>query len=49
MRYFDTLEQLRPAWLQFRDTYNVTFIERHGLISLATFRQQQVQPAALAA
>ncbi|MBN9560896.1 MAG: IS3 family transposase, partial [Alphaproteobacteria bacterium] len=36
--------------LKFRETYNATWlIERHGFITPAAFRQQQLQPAALAA
>jgi transposase InsO family protein len=50
VRTFDTIEQLRQALLEFRDTYNRTWlIARHGFISPATFRQQQIEPAALAA
>jgi putative transposase len=47
---FDTIEELRQAPLVFRQTYNVTWlIERHGFITPAAFRQQQLQPAARAA
>src|SRR5436305_3017804 len=47
---FDTVEQLRQALLKFRETYNAAWlIERHGFITPADFRQQQLQPAALAA
>jgi putative transposase len=47
---FDTVEELRQALLQFRETYNTAWlIERHGFITPADFRQQQLQPAALAA
>jgi transposase InsO family protein len=47
---FETIEQLRQALLEFRETYNATWlIERHGFISPAAFRQRQVEPAALAA
>ena len=50
VRSFETIEQLRQALFEFRDTYNTTWlIERHGFVSPATFRQQQVEPAALAA
>jgi putative transposase len=50
VRSFETIEQLRQALLAFRETYNTTWlIERHGFISPAAFRQQQVEPAALAA
>jgi putative transposase len=47
---FDTVEQLRQALLAFRAIYNTTWlIERHGFIAPAVFRQQQLQPAAMAA
>jgi putative transposase len=47
---FDTIEHLRCALLAFRETYNTTWlIERHGFITPAAFRQQQLEPAALAA
>jgi putative transposase len=47
---FETIEQLRQALLEFRDTYNTTWlIERHGFIPPAAFRRQQLEPAALAA
>jgi putative transposase len=50
VRTFDTVEDLRQALLAFRDTYNTTWlIERHGFLTPAAFRQQQLQPAALAA
>jgi putative transposase len=50
VRTFDTIEQLRQALLAFRDTYNTTWlIERHGFLTPAAFRQQQLQPAARAA
>ena len=50
LRTFDTIEELRRALLEFRDTYNAKWlIERHGFISPAEFRQQQLQPAANAA
>jgi putative transposase len=50
VRHFDTVEQLRQALLVFRDLYNTTWlIERHGFITPEAFRQQQLQPAALAA
>jgi putative transposase len=50
VRSFETIEQLRQALLDFRDTYNTTWlIERHGFMSPAAFRQRQVEPAALAA
>jgi transposase InsO family protein len=50
VRTFETIEELRHAMLQFRDTYNTTWlIERHGFISPAAFRQTQLQPPAKAA
>jgi putative transposase len=50
VRTFETIEQLRQALLEFRDTYNATWlIERHGFIPPAAFRRQQLEPAALAA
>lgn len=49
-RSFDTIEELRQALLAFRQTYNATWlIERHGFITPTAFRQNQLQPAALAA
>jgi Integrase core domain len=48
-RAFDTIEKLHHALLEFRNIYNTTrLIERHGFISPAAFRQQQVEPAGLA-
>jgi putative transposase len=50
VRTFETVEELRQALLEFRETYNATWlIERHGFITPTVFRQQQLQPAALAA
>ena len=47
---FETVEELRIALLEFRETYNTTWlIERHGFITPAAVRQNQLQPAALAA
>ena len=47
---FDTIEELRQALLMFRTTYNMTWlIERHGFISPAAYRRQQLQPVAKAA
>jgi putative transposase len=47
---FDTIEELRQALLAFRQTYNTSWlIERHGFITPTAFRQNQLQPAALAA
>jgi putative transposase len=50
LQTFDTIEQLRQALLAFREAYNATWlIERHRFLTPAAFRQQQLQPAALAA
>ena len=50
VRAFDTIEELRLALLAFRDTYNTSWlIGRHGFQPPAAVRQQQLQPAALAA
>ena len=50
VRTFDTVEELRLALLAFRDAYNTTWlIERHGFRTPDAVRQQQLQPAALAA
>jgi putative transposase len=50
VRTFETVEELRLALLAFRETYNATWlIERHGFITPAAVRQNQLQPAALAA
>jgi putative transposase len=50
IRTFETIEELRQALLEFRETYNTTWlIERHGFVSPAAFRQNQLQPAAKAA
>jgi transposase InsO family protein len=50
VRTFQTIEELRLALLEFRETYNATWlIERHGFISPAAFRRNQLQPTALAA
>src|SRR4051812_36140971 len=50
IRTFETIEELRQALLGFRETYNTTwFIERHGFISPAAFRQKHLQPIATAA
>jgi putative transposase len=47
---FNTIEELRQALLTFRETYNTTWlIERHGFISPAEYRRQQLQPIAKAA
>jgi len=50
VRTFETVEELRLALIEFRETYNTTWlIERHGFITPAAVRQNQLQPAALAA
>ena len=50
MRTFDTVEELRLALLEFRETYNATWlIERHGFKTPAAVRQHQLSTAALAA
>jgi putative transposase len=47
---FETIEELRQALLTFRETYNTTWlIERHGFITPAEYRRQQLQPLAKAA
>jgi putative transposase len=49
VRYFETIEELRQALLEFRDAYNTTWlIERHGFMTPADFRQQQLEPKRLA-
>jgi transposase InsO family protein len=50
VRSFDSVEELRAALLEFRETYNTTWlIERHGFRPPAAIRQEQLQPAARAA
>lgn len=50
VRTFDTVEDLRMALLEFRKTYNTTWlIERHGFRPPSAVRQQQLSTAALAA
>src|SRR3954451_24361450 len=50
VRTFKTIEELRQALLAFRETYNTTWlIERHGFLSPAEYRRQQLQPLAKAA
>jgi putative transposase len=50
VRTFDTVEQLRQALLEFRRTYNSTWlIERHGFRTPDAVRQDQLSPAAPAA
>jgi putative transposase len=50
VRTFDTVEELRVALLEFRETYNSTWlIERHGFRPPTAIRQDQLSTAALAA
>lgn len=50
VRSFDAVEELRQALIEFRDTYNSTWlIERHRFQTPAAVRQAQLPPAALAA
>jgi transposase InsO family protein len=50
LRSFDTVEELRRALLEFRETYNATWlIERHGFRPPDAVRQDQLSTAALAA
>lgn len=50
VRTFDTVEHLRRALLEFRETYNSTWlIERHGFRPPNAVRQDQLSTAALAA
>jgi putative transposase len=50
VRTFETVEELRQALLDFRETYNTTWlIERHGFLSPAEYRRRQLQPHAQAA
>ena len=50
VRTFDTVEELRRALLDFRETYNTTWlIERHGFRPPSSVRQDQLSTAALAA
>jgi putative transposase len=50
VRSFDTIEELRRALLQFRETYNSTWlIERHGFITPEACRRNLLHAAALAA
>jgi transposase InsO family protein len=50
VRTFNTVEELRRARLEFRDTYNATWlIERHGFRPPDAVRKEQLQPAAMAA
>jgi putative transposase len=50
VRTFDTVEDLRVALLEFRETYNTTWlIERHGFRPPSAVRRDQLSTAALAA
>jgi transposase InsO family protein len=50
VRTFETVEQLRQALLEFRETHNATWlVERHGFRPPAASRAEQLSPAALAA
>jgi putative transposase len=50
VRTFDTVEQLRQALLDFRETYNASWlIERHGFRPPSAVRQDRLSTAALAA
>jgi transposase InsO family protein len=50
VRTFETIEELRQALLEFRQTYNTTWlIQRHGFLTPAQFRHKQLQTAAVAA
>jgi transposase InsO family protein len=50
VRTFDTVEDLRRALLEFRETYNAGWlIERHGFRPPSAIRQQQLSTAAIAA
>jgi hypothetical protein len=47
---FNTIEDLRRALLEFRQTYNTTWlIERHGFRPPSAIRADQLSPIALAA
>ena len=50
VRAFETVEELRLVLIAFRETYSATWlILRHNFITPAAVRQNQLQPAALAA
>ena len=50
VRTFDTVEELRQALIEFRETYNATWlIERHGFRPPNAVRQDQLSTPALAA
>jgi hypothetical protein len=49
-RTLETIEELRQALLTFRETYNTTWlVQRHGFVTPAQHRQQQLQLLAKAA
>lgn len=49
VQHFEIIDEQRQALLEFRETYNVTWlIERHGFISPADYRRQQLQQTAKA-
>jgi transposase InsO family protein len=50
VRTFDTVEELRRALIEFRETYNASWlVERHGFRPPSAVRQDQLSTAALAA
>jgi hypothetical protein len=50
IRGFDTVEELRRALLEFRETYNATWlIERHGFRPPSAVRLERLSPEARAA
>jgi putative transposase len=50
VRSFDTVEELRRALFELRETYNAAWlIERHGFRPPSAVRQDQLSTAALAA
>jgi hypothetical protein len=50
VRTFNTVEELRRALFEFRETYNATWlIERHGFRPPSAVRQDRPSPSALAA
>ncbi len=50
IRSFDTVEDLRRALIEFRETYNATWlVERHGFRTPDAVRQYRISTAALAA
>ena len=49
VRHFETIEDLRQALLEFRETYNTTWlIEGHRYLTPEQFRQAQLQSVAKA-